>query len=200
MGNKLPRLVIVSGPSAAGKSSIARALAGELGLPLLAKDDIKEGLFDSLGRPTDEDESIRFDAATFVLVERLGRRILESGTGLVVEGNFGRAQSEPILAPLAGRSRAAIVHCTIEPPAMVARIKKRIEGKKKRHPGHMDHDPDPDFVEQLKDPEKFVETRLDVEPPSLPLPIYRLDTTKDHNPKLGKVVKWIRKATSPPAD
>jgi len=195
MGKALPRLVIVTGPSGAGKSSIARDLAAELGLALLAKDDIKEGLFDSLGRAESEEDSIRLDTAAFVLIGRLGQRMLDGGVGLVVEGNFGRAQSEPVLAPLAARSRAAIVHCTIAPEAMVERIKKRVTGKKKRHPGHMDHNPDPEFVESLADPVKFVETRADVEPPILPLPVYRLDTTKDHNPKLDKVLKWIKEST-----
>ena len=195
MGEKLPRLVIVSGASASGKSSIARDLAQELGLALLAKDDIKEGLFDSLGNPRDDAESHRLGTASYILIERLGRRILESGVGLVVEGNFWRGRSEPSLGPLVARSRPAMVHCVIEPEAMVKRIKKRVTGKKKRHPGHLDSDPDPEFVELLEDPEKFVEKRPDVDPPILNVPIYELDTTRDHNPKLDKVVKWIKEVT-----
>jgi predicted kinase len=195
MAEKLPRLVIVSGPSASGKSSIARDLAEELGLALLAKDDIKEGLFDSLGNPRDENESHRLGTASYVLIERLGRRILESGVGVVVEGNFWRGRAEPHLGPLVARSRPALVHCTIEPEAMVKRIKKRVTGKKKRHPGHLDSDPDPQLVAQLDDPEKFVENRPDVDPPYLDVPIYELDTTRDHNPKLDKVVKWIKEVT-----
>jgi predicted kinase len=195
MGEKLPRLVIVSGPSASGKSSIARDLARELGLALLAKDDIKEGLFDSLGRPRDDDQSHRLDTASYLLIERLGCRILESGLGVVAEGNFWRGSAEPCLGPLVARSRPAVLHCTIEPEAMVKRIKKRVTGKKKRHPGHMDSNPDPEFVQLLDDPEKFVEDRGDVAPPNLDVPIYELDTTKDHNPKLDKVVKWIKEVT-----
>ena len=45
------------------------------------------------------------------------------------------------------------------------------------------------------DAEKFVENRADVDPPNLDVPIYELDTTEDHNPKLDKVVKWIKEAT-----
>jgi predicted kinase len=95
MAKKLPRLVIVSGASASGKSSIARDLAAELKLALLAKDDLKEGLFDSLGNPRDEAESQRLGTASYLLIERIGTRILESGVGLVVEGNFWRGRAEP---------------------------------------------------------------------------------------------------------
>jgi predicted kinase len=182
---KRPRLVIVSGASASGKSSIARELAAELGLTPLAIDDVKEGLFDSMGLPKDEDESERLDIAAHLLIDRLGRRALECGAGLVVEGNFWRGRAELTLGPLVARSRAAIVHCQIAPEAMVERIKKRVEGKKLRHPGHGDVEPD----------REFVAARRDLDPPNLDAPILRLDTTKDHNPDVGPIVEWVKKVT-----
>jgi predicted kinase len=131
---KRPRLVIVSGSSASGKSSIARDVAAEMGLAFLALDDVKEGLFDSLGVPKDEAESERLDIASYLLIDRLGRRILESGVGVVVEGNFWRGRAELTLGPLVARSRAAIVHCQIAPEAMVKRIKKRSRGRSRAIP------------------------------------------------------------------
>ena len=44
-----PRLVVVSGLPASGKSTVARTLAGALGLPLLDKDVFLEALFASDG-------------------------------------------------------------------------------------------------------------------------------------------------------
>jgi predicted kinase len=41
--------VLVAGWPGSGKSTLAAALAPELGLPLLAKDEIKEALMDALG-------------------------------------------------------------------------------------------------------------------------------------------------------
>ena len=43
--------VIVSGPPASGKSTLAPALAAALDLPLLAKDVVKDALVDVLGAP-----------------------------------------------------------------------------------------------------------------------------------------------------
>ena len=42
-------LVVVTGAVASGKTTVAVPLARALGLPLLAKDTVKEALFDSLG-------------------------------------------------------------------------------------------------------------------------------------------------------
>ena len=46
----MPMFVLVAGPPGSGKSSLAAPLAKELGLPLLAKDEIKEALMSELGR------------------------------------------------------------------------------------------------------------------------------------------------------
>jgi predicted kinase len=192
---KRPRLVIVSGSSASGKSSIARELAAEMGLAVLALDDLKEGLFDSLGVPKDDAESERLDNAANQHNDRLGRRIIESGVGLVVEGNFWRGRAALTLGPLVARSRPAIVHCQIAPAAMVKRIKKRVEGKKPRHPGHTDGEADREFLESLEDPAAFAAGRSDVEPPNVDAPVMRLDATREHNPDVERIVAWIKQAT-----
>ncbi|GAA4720496.1 AAA family ATPase [Nocardioides conyzicola] len=54
--------VVVTGPPASGKSTLAPVLAAELGWPLLAKDTIKAGLVESLGAES-IDESRRLGAA-----------------------------------------------------------------------------------------------------------------------------------------
>ena len=190
MKKKLPRLVIISGPSASGKTSIARELAAELELALIAKDDVKEALFDTLGNPRDDAETARLGNASYVVMERLGCRILEAGVGLVVEGNFMRDRHEVHLGPLAARSRAVVLHCEIAPEAMAKRLKKRLTGKKKRHPGHTMPDP-----ELLEEPEKLVESREDLDPPNLDLPVKRVDTTREHNPPAGKLARWVKRAT-----
>ena len=49
-----PILILVTGLPAAGKTMIARRLSEILNLPLIAKDDIKERLFNGLGMSTRE--------------------------------------------------------------------------------------------------------------------------------------------------
>jgi predicted kinase len=63
------RIVLVSGPPASGKTTVARPLAEALGFALLTKDDIKEALFISMNGPPGDVEWSRqlSDAAMHVL-------------------------------------------------------------------------------------------------------------------------------------
>ncbi|NMO56061.1 hypothetical protein HH310_33385 [Actinoplanes sp. TBRC 11911] len=45
-------IIVVSGATAVGKTTLATAVAEAMGLPLICKDDIKETLVDALDGPT----------------------------------------------------------------------------------------------------------------------------------------------------
>jgi predicted kinase len=64
--------VVVSAPPASRKSTLATALAAELGLPPLAKDRFKDALMDSLGAP-DLDASRRLGAAALATLLAVAR-------------------------------------------------------------------------------------------------------------------------------
>ena len=73
----LPLLVVVTGPPAAGKTTVARGIAQRLRLPLVEKDTIKEALFDTLGTG-DLAWSRRLGEATYGVIWAL-REAVESG-------------------------------------------------------------------------------------------------------------------------
>jgi predicted kinase len=76
-----PTYVVVSGPPGSGKSTLAGQLAPALGLPLFAKDTIKQALMDVLGAP-DVDASRRLGTASVATLLAVaaanGRGVLES--------------------------------------------------------------------------------------------------------------------------
>lgn len=81
----LRRIIVVSGPPASGKTTIARPLAAALDCTLLTKDDIKESLFTSMdGQPADIDLSHRLSLAAMDLLWVLAPNI----PSVLLEANF----------------------------------------------------------------------------------------------------------------
>ena len=124
----LPLLVVVTGAPGSGKTTVAEGLARELVLPLLAKDDIKEPLFDTLGAG-DRAWSRRLGAATYEVLYALARRLLESGASCIVESNFSDAAALRSLPP----ARVVQVFCWAPDDVILERYAGRV-----RHPGHLD--------------------------------------------------------------
>ena len=84
----LPRLVVVTGPPGAGKTTVAAALRERLGLPLIAKDVLKETLGDALGFDGGRHESQRLGVVTFQIQFAVVRELISTGVSVIAEGNF----------------------------------------------------------------------------------------------------------------
>jgi len=126
----LPLLVVVTGMPSSGKTTVAEGLARRLGVPLIAKDEIKESLYDSLGAE-DIDSSAMLGGAAYGLIFALAGPMLESGVSLIVEANFFRDQ-EPRFAALP-EHRLVQIHCRAPLAVLVERYANR-----SRHAGHHD--------------------------------------------------------------
>ena len=156
----LPLLVVVTGAPGSGKTTVAQALAAELRLPLVAKDDLKEALFDALGTG-DREWSRRLGRATYDVLFVVARRLLEAGASCVLESNFSNA--EPLCA--LPSARVVQVLCIAPHDVVLERYAERV-----RHPGHLDAE----MLEELRQ-------RLDVDewkPLELGGELIELDTSE----------------------
>jgi predicted kinase len=160
----------VTGPPASGKTTLARPLAGALGLPLLSKDTIKEALYDTLG-VGDRDWSRRLGAGSYAVLLAVAR---ELGSAAVLDANFYPDHGPDLLSACA---RPIEVFCRC-PAAEVAR--RFIERSPTRHPGHVDHTLD--------------RARLDamaaMQPLALGGPVLALDTSSPVD--VDAVAAWVR--------
>lgn len=135
-----PLLVVVTGPPAAGKTTVARAIATELRLPLIAKDAIKEALFDGLGTG-DLAWSQRLSVGTYLAMLALAEDSVAAGASLILEANFVcGSEIEARLAALP--ARFVQIHCSAPLEVLLERY-----GRRERHPGHVDAE----RIEALRD-------------------------------------------------
>jgi predicted kinase len=128
-----PLLVVVTGPPASGKSTIARELAKELRIPFLSKDELKERLYEELGSGEEREEAIE-RSATAILYS-VAASNLTVGVNVLVESNFDRDTDTAPLRAL--DARIVQVHCGGDPDALVRNFAAR-SASGKRHPGHDD--------------------------------------------------------------
>jgi predicted kinase len=163
-----PLLVVVTGPPASGKSSIARELAEELAIPFLSKDELKERLYEEIGSGDELEEEIE-RSATAILYS-VARSNLKVGVSVLVESNFDR-ESDP--APLRELgARIVQVHCGGDPDELVRHFAQRA-ARGDRHPGH---DDEPGDAEELR---RKIESGL-WDPLDLPGELIRLDASQGH--------------------
>ena len=107
-------VVFVTGPPASGKTDVAAHLAARLALPLIAKDAIKEALFEALGTG-DAEWSRRLGRASFDLLYEALEWQLRAGRPAIVEANFDGIYAPARLAEIRSRYRLRPVrdplHC-----------------------------------------------------------------------------------------
>ena len=117
-----PLLVVVTGMPSSGKTTVAESLARRLRLPLVAKDDLKESLFETLGSG-DVAWSGRLGDAAYDLMFSLARTMLSARVPLIVEANFFVGQATRFTS--LPEHRLVQIHCDAPLPLLLERYAAR---------------------------------------------------------------------------
>ena len=112
--NARPKCVIVTGRPGSGKTTLSRKLCELLHMPMLSRDEIKEGFVSSFGvshekLPADTNRKVTnlFFSATQML--------LESGVSMVVEAAFQHKLWEEVVSRWSSVSQLYFVICDADP-------------------------------------------------------------------------------------
>lgn len=136
--NRPPLLVIVTGLPCTGKTALAHRLSVEIPLPIIAKDDLKESLFNSLGW-SDRDWSMKLGRATILLLYQMVETLLRAGVSAIAETYFRPDLAQAEFQAIQARTpfRPFVIECTADGDVLWQRWQNRIASGE-RHPGHVD--------------------------------------------------------------
>ncbi|MEY9950642.1 AAA family ATPase [Leifsonia sp. EB34] len=186
-------VVLIVGRPGSGKSTLSRHIAQRWPLPVVAKDAVKELLFDTLG-VSDADWSMKLGRASFAVLDYVIELQLQTGHSFLIDSAYDARYENAKFQVWQQRYgfRAVQVHCTAPPDVLTERfIARAADGT--RHPGHADSSRVDEFRRTLTDGR--VET-LDLDGPVL---TYESDTEHSTAEILDQLQRILGRRLDEPA-
>ena len=176
-----PTLVVVSGPPASGKTTLAHTLARAIPCPAICRDELKEGMAHAAGPAFQGGHGDPLTQRTLPLFFDVLRALLEGGVTLVAEAAFQDRLWRPGLEPLTALAELRVVRCRVDPAVAFERAARRA-------PEHTRAHGDSTIG---KDAAAWAALAGAFEGISLPAPRLDVDTTDGYDPPLPAVLAFV---------
>lgn len=178
---KKPLLIGITGPPASGKSTLARLLAQQVHLPLLSRDELKEGYLRTL--KLNHNEAI---AATGKIIYdsffEIAELFVSKKISLIIEAAFQDKLWKPKLEPLSEKAVIKIIVCKTDLNLIQERFSKRITSNADREKFHGDASMSKEELDQLT---------ANYQQPKMNIPTLFVDTTKNYNPSMERIIEFV---------
>ena len=174
-----PTLIVITGRPGAGKSTLTRTLARAVRCPIISRDEIKEGLMNTIkhgGESPDSDLNKHVYNTFFETIEFLLRKHIT----FIAEAAFQHKLWVHKLNDLSKIAQIKIIYCSISPSLAQARYIQRGIDDPERADFH------DDWVTQHKH-----QLTRPYDPPKLDVPTLTVDTSEDYQPAFSDIVTFI---------
>ncbi len=189
---KNPKLILISGLPASGKTILSKKIAERFALPVFGSDAIKEVMYDGLQWKGLAEKTLNdMGKTSFELLYYVLQSCLKSPIATVVEGNFHPDWNNERIKTMISENSAEVfyIYCSANKEAVEKRFKERAVSDS-RHLGHRDaikmHDKK--FMQNLHEVNQPLEIGVDV---------FEFDTTDfgkvDHEKLFEKINNFLKK-------
>jgi predicted kinase len=177
-----PLLIVVTGCLASGKTTLAHILSAKINCPLISRDELKEGLINTLNV-----EQIKLEKSVDLHVyETFFETIdllISNQISLVIEAAFQDKLWRPKLLNLLGKATIKIVICKTNLNLIKNRFAKRISDNSEREKYHGD---------QSLSLSKFAELTENYKPINIEAPTIEVDTSDNYCPNIEEIINFIK--------
>jgi len=180
-----PKCIIVTGRPGSGKATLCKHLRPRLWLPLVSRDEIKEGYVNSFGVKHDELPDGANLIATNIFFDIVDRH-LTSNVSVIIEAAFQHRVWEPRIAKIAEIADPLMIICDVD-----------AETAADRHLQRGLDEPEREFYHGDKRVVVFRETGVvlpasDYDTPHFAIPTINVSTAGEYSPSIDEIVDMIR--------
>lgn len=184
-----PKCIIVTGRTGAGKTTLARKLGERLWMPVISRDEIKEGYVNTFGVKHDELPPDTNRVVTELFFEVVNQ-YLAGQVSVVIEAAFQHQVWEPRMEKIVELASPWIVLCSVD-DAVAAR----------RHLERGLENPEREFYHGDRRVAHYRETGEVLSPasyeaPKFNVPTIEVATDRDYVPSVEEIVKQINEAAT----
>ena len=176
-----PLLIVITGPPASGKSTLAKLLAQQIHLPLLSRDELKEGYLQTL-KVNHNEASAATGKIIYNTFFEIAELFLSKNISLIIEGAFQDKLWKPKLALLSEKAVIKIIICKTNVDLIRDRFSKRAAFNPDREKLHGDESISKEQLDLLT---------ANYQPPELNVPTLLVDTTENYNPSMESIIEFI---------